>query len=88
MASMIPTSYGLKLVENSLLSNLTAFLYDSSSTSLPFLPNVAGVQALSSSSMAVVPILRGVIGGRVNLRIALPVIDCVSESILKDRQPQ
>lgn len=78
MASMIPTSYGLKLVENWLLSNLTAFLYDSSNTSSPFLPNVAGAHALSNSSMAVVPLVLDTIGGRVSLRMALPMGDSLS----------
>ena len=83
MVSIIPTSYGLKLVENWLLSSETAFLYDSSNTSSPFLPNVAGAHALSSSSMAVVPLVRDLIRGRVSLRIALPAIMSVSASAIR-----
>ena len=87
MVSMIPTSYGSKLVENWLLSSLTAFRYDSSNTSLPFLPNVAGAHASSSPSMAVVPFVLDMIGGRVSLRKALPVIKYALALLLDEHVP-
>ncbi len=61
-------------MENWLLSSLMAFRYDSSNTSLPLLPNVAGSHALSNSSTAAVLLVVETARGRVSLRMVLPTL--------------